>query len=252
MNSVAYYEHARITALENQQVEEMIMTPKFAQCLEECTKEDLSTFKSNATQIANEFVNKTLTRTKDAINFLESKECTPDRDLIAACEETIKYITKADRDNFVLYKTELQESINSIIESIVEDIKEADVAFSDTIQGSFNTMSCGTMSSVVKSCNESFSEKTNLRLHSNDVHFKDILRILSEYKNFNINEYSISSLSENTNINVVYENAKLIKDTVIESTDYLVKAKDAITEYQIYNFKNKEDILNKFVFGKES
>ena len=137
-NSKSYYEYALELASENQKVNELIMTPKFAACLEEVTQEQVSTYESNSLKSVKEFINTILNNTSKQIDLIESKEFILDMELISLCEQKIKSMTYEDTKEFNMSNIYLKESIENMIDLISENTHAIDEDIEEFCKGNLH------------------------------------------------------------------------------------------------------------------
>lgn len=245
-NSKAYYEYALELSSQNQVIEEAIMTPMMASCVLPTTHKQVLSLEESSTNTVNEFINNILTEASNQIELIENRQPVYSKQLVSLCEQKIKSMTAQECNELVLKGVNKQECINRITDAVTNDCILVDADIVDFCKGNFNAE----YKNKIKSCTERLDEATNIKMKATDVNFRDICNMIYEYRTFTVEDncpIKCKEVMKESNIKVDFKNAKDIKDTVYEYTNYLVRAKDTLTELQLASFRNKENILKEFV-----
>jgi hypothetical protein len=250
---------------ENHKITEMIMAPKFAKLLNESVdQDDFEIHKTKTIELVSEFVNKSfenasniLTEVTENLNVINSN----DR-LIITCEAKMKSITRDDRDNFVIEKCNISDSINESKTELLQDIQTVSRELCKILESSFESKE--EYSKVMKSFRTTVSEcmsKLNKidvsKMETSDVTFEELSNILNEYKNTKVFiENTVDSLITPNSVgrlsivskNIDSKNVVKVREAVYLGTQYLMVAESTLNTLINKLHENTENILCEFVF----
>lgn len=286
---ILYYESMIELEIENQRINEAIMTPKFARYFTE-SDEDISVHEAKVVSSVLKFISdifgKVVKFFQDMIAFITKKDrddsFKPNPKLIAACEQKIKSITDKEKKEFKLEKISFTDTIiantqyiEQMTMDIVNKLNKLMQFFDDAVERkNVDVNKLKDINDAVESYKDQLKDRSDInnnKKSGKDVTYNDIADILSDYKESEniLNDFketikNISGKMEKYKKQVddlvktlssedqSSQNISNYKNVIYSSTAFITNATRNMLNLYTYDYRYQEIILKKFVSYKIS